>query len=140
MIKDLNMSDKTYYESLLRLKERIENGLSLNYEDSTVIGDKYTVCTWGLCSDDKEQWPDPDMHLWPDQFTNDGRVAPKYRENHHLCPFDTRNPNDDEMSLINGCFYTCMIFQRKFKTKPNAEDVVGLFDKRINWAKKNLNV
>ena len=53
-------------------------------------------------------WPDPEMHLWPDQFIERGRIAPLYRQRHHLCPLDMRDEGTG-----NGCFYTCLVFQAR---------------------------
>ena len=108
MGEDIKMTDQGYLDALIRLKTLIESGLPLDYEDSDTIGFKHTWCTWGLCSEVKEMWPEPEMHLWPDQFISRGRVAPLYRQRHHLCPLDIRAKGTG-----NGCFYTCMVFNSR---------------------------
>jgi hypothetical protein len=107
MDKDLNMTDERWVAALKRLRERIAGGAKLVYFDDTTIGCKETQCTWGLCCNSKEQWPDPEDHLWPDQFEKNGRVAPKYRKAHHRCPFDMREKDEKW-----GCFYHCVFFQK----------------------------
>ena len=91
-------------------------------------GMKSTECTWGLCSDQKQAWPDAQDHLWPDQFLKSGRVAPLYREKTQKCPLDRRELSDPDP---NGCFYTCMVFRRGNLPLPTREQVVELYAKRI---------
>lgn len=104
----IHMTDQEYLDALERLKVLLDSGLPLHYEDSNVTGDKYNRCTWGLCSEVREMWPKPEMHLWPDQFVSRGRIAPLYRQQHHLCPLDTRSEGTG-----NGCFWTCRVFQHR---------------------------
>ena len=138
-----DMTDKGYLEALLRLQALVLAGLPLEYEDSNCIGDKYTRCSWGLCSESKEMWPEPDMHLWPDDFINNGRIAPLHRSNHHLCPCDTRTVGGN-----NGCFWTCIIFSRKLRKDMLGHDdmrsgeffnkYVNLLQDRITAAKERI--
>lgn len=104
------MSDEMYLAALLRLQSFTDpgRGYPLRCEDSNTPGDKYNWCTWGLCSDKWEMWPEPEMHIWPDQFKERGRIAPLYRESHQLCPCDIR-----DVSTGNGCFWTCIVFRYK---------------------------
>ncbi len=127
--KDLEMPDELHLKSLKLIRELIANGEELIYYDDTTPGNKHIECSWGLCTDSKEAYPDPEMHLWPDQFTNNGRVAPKYRKKHQMCPFDTRNHSTVTGS---GCFWTCKIFRRKFK-KPeiSKEYALEVYDSLI---------
>ena len=116
--------------SLKRMRDRIAAGLNLRYEDSNEVGNKYTTATWGQCSDEKEQWPDKEDHIWPDEFAEQGRVAPLYRDgaNGQKCPFDTHPTGSD------GCFYHCRIFKnRKFNDGrlPTRKEALELYDKEI---------
>lgn len=125
-MKDIYMSDRHYRQALENLKGVIEKGQQLDKEDSDEVGNKYTTCSWGLCAENKEVWPTPEMHLWPDQFRKSGRIAPKYRKTHQLCPLDTRECDGDN---FNGCFYTCLAFKRKGTL--TKESVLELIEKRI---------
>lgn len=107
MGKPLNMTKDRYVAAMKRQRLRIAQGLILRAVDDTTPGDKSTTCTWGLCSDEKAAWPDAQDHLWPDQFTKDGRVAPLYRKTNQKCPLDRR---DNAVDDWNGCFYTCRVF------------------------------
>ena len=93
-----------YLIALERLKKLIESGEPLVYWDCTAIGAKETHCSWGLGSSDAKMWPDPVDHLWPDEFLSRGRVAPLYRQEDQMCPFDRRT----EGSPL-GCFYRCRL-------------------------------
>lgn len=127
MSEDLNLSDERYLAALKRIRALIANGINLVAEDSDVMGDKFTHCTWGLCSDRKSHWPDPEDHLWPDQFVEHGRVAPKYRDtDKQECPLCVPH----EGSGFKGCFYRCRVFQRKMKT-PTREQALRLYDEAI---------
>jgi len=108
MARDMDMTDERYLVALKRIRGQIVNNSELSYYDDTAMGSKDTSCTWGLCSSFKEQWPDAEDHLWPDQFRDHGRVAPKYKQDGQLCPFDRRDP--EERMTRWGCFYHCRIF------------------------------
>jgi hypothetical protein len=126
--RDIEMTDEAYLKALLRLRERIEK-CNLVYFDDDTIGSKDTQCTWGLCCASKEQWPDPEDHLWPDQFIKEGRVAPKYRKPYQVCPMDTRPVPNREAPRRNGCFYTCLFFQKG--ANPTCKDALELVDNII---------
>jgi len=149
--RSLNLPHERYVAALERIKAQIEAGLKLELDNSDVTGDKHTEATWGLCSGSAEQWPDAEDHLWPDQFTNEGRVAPLYREDHQFCPMDTRpfhTKPPSELDLMQGCFYTCRLFnpnkgykkQKGVTTdvfdKPNREEAVKLYQITITRARK----
>ena len=123
------LSDPQYLAALGRLRKIIESR-KLKYVDSDSPGDKYTECNWGLCSDLKELWPTPELHTWPYDFLNNGRVAPIGRGK-YCCPMDTREDGGGG----NGCFYTCRVFQRKHKT-PSREEALALVDAKITNAGK----
>lgn len=103
----------------------------LHAEDSTETGNKYTICTWGMCGEEKAAWPDAQDHTWPKQFEAEGRVAPLDRPEGRLCPMDTRSEASDPEELFNGCFYSCRIFQAKKNQRPTRDEAVGLFEQRI---------
>lgn len=131
--KDLYMSQERYYLALKRIRALIADGIPLIFEDSTTIGDKYTHCSWGLCSEDPRAWPDAEDHLWPDQFLADKRVALKYLRDDQMCPMDRRVSEGSR-----GCFYTCRIFQPK-KCEPRIEtqeEALHLYDERIALIEK----
>jgi hypothetical protein len=132
----LSMPQDRYVAALERQRSRIAAGIELTYVDDTTPGDKSTHCSWGLCSRDKEAWPDAGDHLWPDQFENDGRVAPKYLVQGQLCPFDTdvnarghiRDEGDPQ-----GCFYRCRYFQaRHLGPAPDQKRALELYDEQLS--------
>lgn len=117
------LDHEQYLAALHRLK-RIVESRKLKSVDSTAPGDKYTECNWGMCSDLKELWPTPELHIWPYDFLNRGRVA-NIDLGEHLCPMDTRTSGG-----AMGCFHTCRVFQRKHRT-PNREQALTLIDEMI---------
>lgn len=121
----LYMSDERYLVALERVRAQIADSSELSSYDDETIGNKDTSCTWGLCSSHKEQWPDAEDHHWPWQFTNQGRVAPLYRDNGQHCPFDT---DQDIDSRASGCFYRCEIFQHGLRSRTQA---LRLYDRTI---------
>jgi hypothetical protein len=130
-MKDIHLTDERYAAALQRIRGLIAGGVKLDAVDSTTVGDKYTECTWGLCSSQKAAWPDPEDHLWPDQFKERGRVAPKYRTKTHKCPMDKRVVGEDDMG--NGCFYTCKVFQKG--PTPSRDQALELYDREIaKWS------
>jgi len=54
----INLSQGRYIKAMERQKARIEKGIKLTFYDDNTSGYKSTECSWGLCSDDKEAWPD----------------------------------------------------------------------------------
>jgi len=67
-MRNLSLPHHRYLKVLQRQRDRILNGIELNYFDCTEHGDQDNQVSWGLCSRDKEVWPDPEDHLWPDEF------------------------------------------------------------------------
>jgi len=116
-----------FIAALLRIRAQIKRGLKFEKYDSDEPGAKSTHCSWGLCSENEEQWPNAEDHLWPDKFREHKRVAPKYREDTDECPFAM--PRDTAPGC--GCFYRCRVFQKKYKT-PNREQAVELYTATIN--------
>lgn len=119
-----------YVAALKRIRGLIQRGEKLVAHDDTTPGDKSTSCSWGLCSEEKHAWPDVEDHLFPDDFTKYGRVAPKYIRNGHPCPIDSRTAKEHKTDL-NGCFHTCRVFQAKGK-RPSQEQVIEWYDLRIS--------
>lgn len=134
----MSMPHARYVALLERQRARIEAGLALDYYDDTTPGAKETDCSWGLCSNDKEAWPDPEDHLWPDQFIEEGRVAPRYMTQGQLCPFDTdKTPRGHVRDLgdPSGCFYRCRFFQAKtLGPAPSRKRALELYDERLGSA------
>lgn len=129
MTKNLYLPQPRYIAALKRQLARIEGGVTLKAVDDVTPGNKSTECTWGLCTDEKEAWPDAQDHLWPDQFTKRGRVAPLYRRKHQKCPLDRRELASEDP---NGCFYSCRVFSpNKGDLAVRRIDVVTLYQRRI---------
>jgi hypothetical protein len=125
----LDLPQGRYIAAMERQKARIEKGIKLTFYDDTTPGDKSTECSWGLCSEDKEAWPDAQDHLWPDQFLKDGRVAPKYPKKGNSCPLDAR-PTSKEFR--RGCFFTCRVFNPvKGEKIPTREQAIQFYERRI---------
>lgn len=123
------MSPELHLMSLKLLREIIASGISLGYYDDTTIGSKKTECSWGLCTESKEVYPESIMHIWPDDFEKHGRIAPRHRDENQKCPFDVRPIEEKDM---NGCFWYCQIFQRKKrKQRITREYALQLFDEEI---------
>ena len=107
---------------LQRILKAIRNGAPLTAEDSNEIGNKYTHSSWGLCSDNPDYWPTPELHTVPADFVDRGRVAPL--DPGISCPMRTKGEGR------TGCFYSCRIFQRHLKT-PTREEAIDLYEKAI---------
>lgn len=125
----MKISDNRYGAALVRLRTRIADGLPLEAWDDVSPGCKDTHCSWGMCTNDPEQWPSAGDHIWPVDFMDRGRIAPRYKEVHQKCPMDTRAGKPGER-LTCGCFYRCRVFQRNEKT-PSREEALALFDAQI---------
>ena len=125
----LYMPKDRYVDAMVRIRDRIADGLALTAEDDTTSGDKSTSCSWGHCTDDPVSWPYANDHLWPDQFEKNKRVAPKYLKEGDLCPLDRREPAD---STMQGCFYSCRVFKQKKGDGPLTKEVViAFYNRRI---------
>lgn len=124
MGKDLYLTEDRYLAALYRQRDRIIAGLEFQAVDSDVIGDKWTHASWGLCSRDADAWPDAEDHLWPEQFTEIGRVAPKYRGEHQPCPMQRKGGG-------SGCFYSCRIFKSGEISRRKRLEAIELYEQRI---------
>lgn len=116
MAKNTYMSNERYKAALVRIRTQIENGSELIAVDSTTIGDKFTHCSWGLCSCSPEQWPDKEDRL----FDRDYPLAILYRQKGQNCPFDEQ---PDREFGPDGCFRTCRIFQNR-GNPPTREEAI----------------
>lgn len=125
MRDDMHLSDDGYLRALLRMGARIAAGLPLTGFDCTAVGAKDTQCSWGLCSDSLEQWPDDEDHLFPERLPH--RSSPKYRQAHQRCPMQA----DDGEPL--GCFYRCRFFQSQHPT-PTKDEALALYEAAIDRA------
>lgn len=126
--RDLYMSNERYLAALYRQRDRIIAGLPFEAADSDALGDKWTHASWGLCSRDAEAWPDAEDHLWPNQFRENGRVAPKYRGQQQPCPMQTKGGG-------MGCFYSCRVFTHGTITKAKRPQAIDLYEKAIGKAR-----
>jgi hypothetical protein len=131
-MSNLYMPNDRYIAALYRQRDRIFSGIDFVADDSDEIGNKYTHASWGLCSNDKEAWPDAQDHIWPDQFEQRGRVAPKYRKQHQQCPIKASGGNG------SGCFYKCQIFKSRAVTRNTRQKAIDLYDAQIARAEKML--
>jgi hypothetical protein len=118
-MRDIVLSNDRYIAALERIKKQIENGSDLISEDSNDIGNKYTSCTWGLCSRYREQWPDEED--WLSEY-NDKIVNSRYQDNGQHCPMDK---DQDENSMAFGCFYRCRVFQDGLRDR---EEAIKLYE------------
>jgi hypothetical protein len=125
------MSPGQHLMTLRIQRELIAGGSKLWWDDDNTIGNKHTECSWGLCSCNKMIYPLAEMHIWPDQFEKDDRVAPIDRGPDQKCPFD--NGETPKQFISCGCFYRCMIFQSKKKglNRMPREKALELYDEEI---------
>lgn len=119
------MTNIQHLKVLTLQHNRIASGVELSYYDDTTIGNKNNECSWGLCLDSKEIYPDVDMHIFPEHFTEYDRIAPKHRELEQKCPLDTGKTPKQFTSC--GCFYRCAVFQSRGKPKLTREQVLDLY-------------
>lgn len=132
MSVSIYLSKPRYVEALKRVKNLIVKGVTLHACDDTTPGDKSTTCSWGLCSEAKDAWPDAVDHLWPLEFLRHNRRAPKYLQDGHICPIDSRDPATAKKDM-NGCFHTCRVFKASRQNPtPSRETVIGWYDLRIS--------
>jgi hypothetical protein len=115
-----------WQDALRRMRSRIGRTEFVAWDD-TAIGSKDTHCSWGMCSNDTEQWPDKDDHIFPDDFEARGRITPRYAVGG--CPLDTRTGTD--LEDVGGCFYACRVFERRDIGKKDRDEVIRLYDQVI---------
>lgn len=110
---DTYLSDEQYTEILKQIHvatlEVEEGKRTLYLYDCDVIGQKDTYTNLGMCN---PEWVTKENSLWPEQFPQ--RKSRKYKQPHHLCPFDRRQ---SYTAAHWGCFSSCMLFHPKFTDK-----------------------
>lgn len=111
---------------LRRIRATIESE-PLRSDDDTTPGNKSTTCNWGACSDRREHYPTPELHQFPQDFADVGRVSSLQPPEGHHCPMRKTGPADTDSERASGCFWQCRVFQRRHKT-PTREQAVRLFD------------
>lgn len=121
----MDLTDEQYLGVLKRIRKAIAAGEALVAEDCTDIGNKYTVCTWGLCSDKLEYYPTPDLHTHPDMLPS--TYSKKWVPPDRKCPMRKKGIGPW------GCFYDCRVFRGK---KPNREEAIKLYDDAIEEVEK----
>jgi hypothetical protein len=108
--------------ALKRLRDAIAAGRALSYNDEP-------DCSWGLCHESAETWPDAQDHIFPIDFETRGRVTPLDARKSNECPLDRRNGGKAGM---NGCFYTCMVLKpEKGQPKLTRELALARYDAAI---------
>jgi hypothetical protein len=127
----LYLTNEQYINAMKRIRNLISDGKELIAIDDNTIGSKCTTCTWGLCSEEPDAWPDREDMLFPEQHPQ--RISVKYTETNQRCPIDERDLLNRDM---NGCFFTCRIFKGKNLSR---KEVIKLYDQRIIEAEKILN-
>lgn len=131
------MGEGRWQDALRRMRARIAEGNPFEADDCTAPGQKDTFCTWGMCSNEREQWPDKDDHIWPVLFEREGRVAPRRTPEDGTCPFDKRGEVERQRSGYRyGCFFHCMIFKGRegvyLQESPiTREGALACFDEHI---------
>lgn len=91
--------------ALHRLRDAIAAGRPLQAFDEP-------DCSWGLCHDSAETWPDAQDHTFPVDFEVRGRITALNPRKSNECPLDRRNGGKADM---NGCYYTCMVLKPEQK-------------------------
>ncbi len=127
------MGEGRWQDALRRVRLIVlDESQPLRAVDSRALGDKFTHCSWGMCSGDRAAWPNKDDHTFPADFEERHRVAPRGAPEDARCPMENAPPNG------KGCFYRCSIFQGKsnptpesLKNRPSRERAVELFDVEI---------
>ncbi len=134
------LTDEQYLDLMKKIRKDIDGVTEIFAEDSTMIGNKYTITNIGLCAEafdekgsvfSKSKYVTRETAMWPKDFDKIGKVkydypqmfAMKYRQSNQLCPLDKRNKGG-----FNGCFYTCRAFKDKTLTM---QEVKCLYDEAI---------
>jgi hypothetical protein len=114
------LTKEQYQAALALLRARLESGTPIVAWDDETIGNKDTYTNCGMCCDDKEIWPDPATHTWPDDArdSNSPRIyGLVYRADDQWCPFDMRWTGETKKNY-GGCFHTCYLFQKCGNRRP----------------------
>lgn len=131
-MRDLELTDQQYRELLQRQLRRLQEGVEKTSVDSDMRGSKVTEFSWGLCSETLEVYPTEDLQLFPDDFRDHGRIAPKYRDHERQpCPLDIRSDKQRKEDR-NGCYYTCAHFKgHRYKGHLTRETAIKRYEERI---------
>jgi len=146
------LSDERHLAAMERMRERIASGVKLDAVDSETTGDKYTDCSWGMCSMDPEFWPVEDRMFpdrepivssyrsGPDGLVPIPHVSSKYHDEGQFCPFDRRPRATDPMpNSPSGCFSRCRIFSPgRDQRKPSREEALDTYDISIECFRERL--
>ena len=141
MSKNLHLTDQQYLDLLKAVRadlDRMKPG-DVEYDDCTMIGNKYTISNVGLCTADDEEGWSRDRHLtretamWPEDFDTIGeseypypqQFTRKYRKAKHTCPLEIKKKRS-----MSGCFYRCRLFSKKSR-KPRLQEIKKMYDQRI---------
>ena len=118
-----NLTTHQYKEALKRLRIFIESE-NLFCDDDTTLGNKSTTCNWGICTDSNGVWNSAELHTFPKDFDDYGRISAIEPPEGYDCPM--REGKD-----LSGCFYQCRVFNRRKKT-PTREEALLLVDNMID--------
>ena len=124
-----------YVEVLKRIKKTISRKPLSAYDDTTP-GCKNTECNWGLCGESHQHYPTPELHRFPQDFVDNGRISALEPPEGFDCPMRERREIDGESLNASGCFYQCRVFQRNRKT-PTREEALALYDAAIAKAEQS---
>lgn len=120
----VNLPKARHIIALKRIKGLIETGTPLTAYDDNTPGNKSMGCSWGLCSESVEAWPDAQDHIWPHDFENKLRVAPLHSK--RPCPLNAY------VDPHRGCFYTCRVFNpARGAQVPTKDEALALYDTAI---------
>lgn len=130
-----NLPDDRFVLALQRLRKYVEKAPFIP-DDSDQTGYKHTHCSWGMCCDVKEVYPDKQDYVWPERNMEliDGHVYPLHLSEKQLCPHDMRKKKS-----FNGCFFTCAYRQQleSGNKRANREKALLRIDNRIKeWTGK----
>lgn len=119
------LSKKLALEAFTNMRNLIQQGEPLKKDDCTDTGNKYTTCTWGMCTDSSKVYPKPEMHSFPQDFVDDAYVsALEFPKGQH-CPMRVVDPEAADETPLFGCYYECRIFgsHRRNPTRAEAVDM-----------------
>ena len=124
-INVLKTLPKARYKLVLeRIRNAIAKGRSLQAYGDCTPGCKSTSCSWGLCHESAETWPDAEDHIFPVDFQKYKRISHLRLANAHKCPLDLR-----EEKTMSGCFWTCRVFSaKKGQPRLQKEEALALYD------------
>lgn len=116
------LTTEQYVGVLKRIRKTIESEKLIRDKDDP-------DCNWGMCSKRQEHYPDPELHIFPNDFDDYGRMSALSCGNDVKCPMRVSDLGG------SGCFYDCRVFTRKHKV-PTREEALKLYDDAIAGAQK----